>query len=230
MAGNMSQVAQHLTQESSAVRMRPIRMSVRDALVAAAQELIALEGDEVPVQRICDRAGVAAGSLYTHFANRDELVEVAAETAMATFEDDLLARTVDIVDPIDVFCMRMRLYGLMPDTHPLVARLVFRPTSPALAWPHGYPAAARDDVEAILATGRARCDDIDLLLLAAFAAFERLIAVRLLDPGIGPARVDELAAFVLIWLGIPKRQAHARASRALPLAAGQGRPGDLGRS
>ena len=194
-------------------------MSVRDALVAAAQELIALEGDEVPVQRICDRAGVAAGSLYTHFANRDELVEVAAETAMATFEDDLLARTVDIVDPIDVFCMRMRLYGLMPDTHPLVARLVFRPTSPALAWPHGY-----------LATGRARCDDIDLLLLAAFAAFERLIAVRLLDPGIGPDRVDELAAFVLIWLGIPKRQAHARASRALPLAAGQGRPGDLGRS
>ena len=139
-------------------------------------------------------------------------------------------RTVDIVDPIDVFCMRMRLYGLMPDTHPLVARLVFRPTSPALAWPHGYPAAARDDVEAILATGRARCDDIDLLLLAAFAAFERLIAVRLLDPGIGPDRVDELAAFVLIWLGIPKRQAHARASRALPLAAGQGRPGDLGRS
>ena len=65
-------------------------------------------------------------------------------------------------------------------------------------------------------SGRLTCSDLGLVLMVAFAAFERMLAVRLRDPGVGPERVDALSALTLTWFGLPADEAKRLADSPLP--------------
>ena len=57
---------------------RPKRADARrncDLLIATARQVFAEKGAEAPLDEIAKRAGVGAGTLYRHFANREALVE-----------------------------------------------------------------------------------------------------------------------------------------------------------
>jgi AcrR family transcriptional regulator len=53
----------------------------RERLLAAARELLASDGVDVPVREIAQRAGVGVGTLYRHFPGRDDLVDAVLEDA-----------------------------------------------------------------------------------------------------------------------------------------------------
>ncbi|MGI5218912.1 TetR/AcrR family transcriptional regulator [Nocardia sp. CA-290969] len=54
----------------------------RAALIAAARDLLATRGAEVPLEVIAQQAGVGKGSLYRHFPTRESII-------LAVFEDNL---------------------------------------------------------------------------------------------------------------------------------------------
>jgi AcrR family transcriptional regulator len=53
----------------------------RERLLAAARELLASDGVDVPVREIAQRAGVGVGTLYRHFPRREDLVDAVLEDA-----------------------------------------------------------------------------------------------------------------------------------------------------
>jgi AcrR family transcriptional regulator len=53
----------------------------RERLLAAARELLASDGVDVPVREIAQRAGVGVGTLYRHFPGRGDLVDAVLEDA-----------------------------------------------------------------------------------------------------------------------------------------------------
>ena len=55
----------------------------RAALVASARELFARQGVDVPVEEITHHAGLGMGTLYRHFATKDELIEAVLEDTFA---------------------------------------------------------------------------------------------------------------------------------------------------
>jgi AcrR family transcriptional regulator len=55
----------------------------RAKLVAAARDLFARNGLDVPVEEITQQAGVGMGTLYRHFATKDELIDAVLEDAFA---------------------------------------------------------------------------------------------------------------------------------------------------
>jgi len=55
----------------------------REQLVASARELIAREGPGVSVEEITQHAGLGMGTLYRHFATKDELIDAVLEDAFA---------------------------------------------------------------------------------------------------------------------------------------------------
>jgi AcrR family transcriptional regulator len=55
----------------------------RERLVASARELLASEGVDVPVEEITHRAGLGMGTLYRHFATKEELIDAVLEDAFA---------------------------------------------------------------------------------------------------------------------------------------------------
>jgi AcrR family transcriptional regulator len=65
---------------TSAATRTPDRLSARDRLLAAADELFYEEGvHTVGIDRIIERAGVAKASLYNTFGSKDELVRAYLE-------------------------------------------------------------------------------------------------------------------------------------------------------
>jgi AcrR family transcriptional regulator len=55
----------------------------RERLVASARELFARDGIDVPVEEITSHAGVGMGTLYRHFATKDELIDAVLEDEFA---------------------------------------------------------------------------------------------------------------------------------------------------
>ena len=53
---------------------RPLSEDKRTAILEAATELVAMLGVSAPTAKIAKDAGVAEGTLFTYFANKDELL------------------------------------------------------------------------------------------------------------------------------------------------------------
>jgi AcrR family transcriptional regulator len=69
-------------------RTRPLRRDAqanRDRIVAAARAAFAEEGFDVPVDRIARRAEVGMGTLYRHFATKEDLADAVLEDAFEEF-------------------------------------------------------------------------------------------------------------------------------------------------
>jgi AcrR family transcriptional regulator len=69
---------------------QPVRARVdarrnRERLLAAARELLAADGVDVPVREIAQRAGVGVATLYRHFPTRDDLVDAVLEDAFEEY-------------------------------------------------------------------------------------------------------------------------------------------------
>jgi AcrR family transcriptional regulator len=67
---------------------RPLRRDAqanRERIVAAARAAFAAQGIAVPVEEIARRAGVGMGTLYRHFATKEELVDAVLEDAFEEF-------------------------------------------------------------------------------------------------------------------------------------------------
>jgi AcrR family transcriptional regulator len=59
----------------------------REKLIAAAKDLFAEAGTDVPLDAVARRAGVGPGTLYRHFPTRDALVEAAYRSEVAHLAD-----------------------------------------------------------------------------------------------------------------------------------------------
>jgi AcrR family transcriptional regulator len=55
-------------------RTRKDALHNRDRVLDAATDLVRSEGEKVPMARIAERAGVGVGTVYRHFATREELL------------------------------------------------------------------------------------------------------------------------------------------------------------
>jgi TetR/AcrR family transcriptional regulator, repressor of fatR-cypB operon len=71
---------------------RTVRETVRVAILDAAEELIARHGlHDAALVQIARRAGVAVGTLYNYFTDRDALIRALFESRRATLRPRLLA-------------------------------------------------------------------------------------------------------------------------------------------
>jgi len=77
---------------------RPMRADARrncELLIATARTVFTEKGAEAPLDEIAKRAGVGAGTLYRHFANREALVEAVYRdevNQLANLATELLAQ------------------------------------------------------------------------------------------------------------------------------------------
>lgn len=72
-------------------------------LVAAARELFAADGLDVSVEEITKKAGVGMGTLYRHFATKEELIDAVLEDAFQEYLG-LAEQALAAADPWTGFC------------------------------------------------------------------------------------------------------------------------------
>ncbi|MEU5567637.1 TetR/AcrR family transcriptional regulator [Micromonospora musae] len=76
----------------------------RQKIVAAAHEVFAQSGLEVPIEEIAKRAGVGVGTLYRRYPTRGELIADAFEEKMTAYAEAARQALAD-PDPWHAFCV-----------------------------------------------------------------------------------------------------------------------------
>lgn len=192
------------------------RPSTADALLDAAEELLAAGQHDVSVATITAAAGVGVGSFYNHFDDKDSLFELAAQRAFIRFEAELVPLTEHIANPAERLCTRVRIFCRITESHPRLARIVVNAAPHCLISPAGYSPVFEADARAAAAQGELDAADLDLKLMSIAAGAERLVGQAVMFPPLSEARMDEFAGVAMQILGM--RRAKARRMARRPLA------------
>ena len=70
---------------------RPLSEDKRTAILEAATEMVAMLGVSAPTAKIAKDAGVAEGTLFTYFANKDELLNRLYQELKTDLRDAIMA-------------------------------------------------------------------------------------------------------------------------------------------
>lgn len=187
--------------------------ATRAALIDAAQHILAEGGEDTSMLGIAQRAGVSVGSLYNHFGSRDALWDAAAIHARDTYAEWLIGLTADIEDPLEALAVRMRIYGRVPQTHPVHARMLANPRCFRAMSVIANPVARDTNKLAMDALG-AEVDE-QAALVVGTGTFQALVLMGIDDP-LPPELIDETIATALTVLGLPLPDARELCHRPLP--------------
>lgn len=168
---------------------------LRDELLTAGCDLLTETGQasQLSIRAVAARAGVAATSVYLHFADLDELKLAVADRAFADLATARQAATVGIDDPAASLIARCLAYVDFGLAHPGQYRLMFGPDLSASVFADAYDAtdsASRAAYESLIEAIR-RCqhsaaapDDTDPTRLAAllWPALHGQVTLRLDRP------------------------------------------------
>lgn len=190
------------------------RARTRDQLLQAAVEVIAERGEAFAVSDVTDRAGVANGTFYNYFPDRDALVaaivpgilvQLAADAAVAVEAEDAAVRFATITALV---LRRAR-------TEPAQTEVLLRLSAAQQELLHGAPVVfLRDDLAAGTAAGRFAVEPTDAVLDVLVGAM-LAAARRLLDGRGDDAYAAEVIATLLRSLGIEGPEAASIAADAV---------------
>ncbi|MGH9125136.1 MAG: TetR/AcrR family transcriptional regulator [Acidimicrobiales bacterium] len=116
---------------------------LRNDLVDAACALLTETGEanQLSIRAVAARTGVAATSVYLHFADLDEIKVAVAERAFADLATAREAAVAGLDDPCEVLLARCLAYAHFALSHPGQYRLMFGAALPADIFIRFYNAA-----------------------------------------------------------------------------------------
>lgn len=115
---------------------------LREELIEAASALVAEAGgaSQLSIRAVAARVGVAATSVYLHFADLDELKVAVAERCFAELAAARDAALAGIEDPAVSLVARCQAYARFAIAHPGYYRLMFGPDLPPGVFTQAYDA------------------------------------------------------------------------------------------
>lgn len=175
----------------------------RGLLITVAQELLATNHLDLPISKICEKAGVAVGSFYNYFDSKGNLFDRAAIQLLLDFHPKLQQIVDRFDDPGQGIIASFRHMAHLATIDPRMARIIVHAGPGAFTdySEYGAPviAALRNSVEA----GNARCEDVMGFLVALSGAYQNILAFSLQDPNFDSSQADRGIAIFAAALGYP---------------------------
>ena len=194
------------------------REQTRARLLEAARDLFAEQGvGATRLGEITERADVAAGSFYNHFADKDEIVD--AVMADVTEEQGKVVdeMTADLDDPAEVVAFAHRHFVRLAQSDPHFGQLMVRLDASHRLMTTALGPRALRDVRRGLDAGRFDFPSAEVAVSITGGAL--LGAMRgVADGGLGDDADEVHAAAILRMLGLPPAEAAEVAGRAIPVA------------
>lgn len=201
---------------STAPTINPRAARTRAALLAAGFELLAERPiDAIAIDDIVARAGVAKGSFFNHFTDKQGFAAAIGAAVRATLEERVGAANAGVADPA------LRLAGGMREAVAFAlderkqAIVMLRGLETSTGIDHDLNQGIRADIDALIAAGMARPEAarsgvrywLGLCQIAQLNAIER-------RPGRADAaqRLREMLVLGLTGLGVPASRAQQVAS------------------
>jgi AcrR family transcriptional regulator len=177
---------------------------LREQLIQAAEELVEEKGDagQLSLRAVAARVGVAATSIYLHFADLDQLKIALVERGFAKLAAVRDAARAGTADPAEALVKRCQAYARFAVEHPGVYQLMFGPELPASLAYQAERSPGRGALD-VLAESIRRCqadgtagDDADPARLAmlVWTALHGLASLRVTRPNFPWPPLDGLVA------------------------------------
>ena len=137
----------------------PRAMRTRSALLAAGFELLAERPiDAIAIDDIVARAGVAKGSFFNHFTDKQGFANAIGKAVRGMVEERVGAANAGIVDPAERLAGGMRVAVDFALTQRKQAIVMLRGLELSTSLDHELNRGIRADIDALLAAGLARSE------------------------------------------------------------------------
>ncbi|GAB7185252.1 DNA-binding protein AcrR family [Kitasatospora sp. Ki12] len=201
---------------ASANRFERRRARTRQALIAAARQILAETGEtSASIQEIAERADVGFGTFYNHFETKNDLFDAAVGDALEEYGQLLDSVTEGIDDPAAVFAISVRLTLRLAASHPEITQILRLRGLPHINAATGLGPRALRDLEVGKASGRFTFDDPLVALSAVGGALIGLLQLNSARD-LGAAAGEQTAEMILRMLGLPAEEACEIATGPLP--------------
>ncbi len=184
---------------------RPAR--TRQQLLDAAHGLIVEKGVAgLRIAEITERADVALGSFYNHFASKDELVEAVVADALSSLAGEIIPTEPDHGDPaVEAITALRRFVRLAYEDVPL-SRLLVNLSRGEEVFLAAISPFAHTALERAAAEGAFELENIDVAVATIVGGGLSLIRL-ILDGQLGPGADAAYARMVLRSFGVKPREA-----------------------
>ena len=174
---------------------------LRDEIVEVAADMIEESGDsgQLTLRGVAKRVGIAAPSIYRHFATIEHLKLAVVDRTFAAFAQSRDAQRGNLDDPVEALLAGCRTYCQFAVEHPGPYRFMFSHDSPAdgRASPAGLAAFSTltQSIRRCQEAGRATTtDDPSALAAQVWAALHGLALLRINAPNFQwPASLGDMA-------------------------------------
>ncbi|MEU6375111.1 TetR/AcrR family transcriptional regulator [Streptomyces sp. NPDC046909] len=181
-----------MAERSTSRRVDQRRARTRNALVCAAQRLLAEGRTDVAVLEITELADVGVGSFYNHFTTKEDLFRTAVEEAMEWFGGLMDRLTAEIDDPAVAYAQSFRMTGRLHRRYPQLSRVLLKHGLDVVHSDRGLGPRARRDIQNAIEAGRFEVEDLDLALAMTVSAQLALGTLLHAQPDRDDARSSDL--------------------------------------
>lgn len=131
----------------------------RAALIAAGFDLLVDRSiDAIPIDDLVAKAGVAKGSFFNHFADKQDFANAIATEVRLELEDLVARCNARIDDPVERIARGMRVVAEFAITNPKRSAVLLRSHASSTARDHPLNKGLVEDMEAASALGLVRAE------------------------------------------------------------------------
>ncbi|BDW82328.1 hypothetical protein MACH24_17660 [Erythrobacter sp. Dej080120_24] len=135
----------------------PRSQRTRASLIAAGLDLLVDRPiDAIPIDDVVARAGVAKGSFFNHFADKQDFAAAVAAEVREEVEGRVARANAGVADPVARIAGGMVVAAAFAETEPRLATVLLRSQTPATSQSHPLNRGLRADIEAALEMGLLR--------------------------------------------------------------------------
>jgi AcrR family transcriptional regulator len=199
--------------------LSPRAARTRAALIAAGFDLLAAKPiDAIPIDEVVARAGVAKGSFFNHFTDKQAFAEAIAAEVRLQLEEQVGRANAGVADPIERIAGGMRVSAAFALSDPTRTAVLLRNHGSSTARAHPLNKGLVEDVNSACAAGLLRPEARDSGVLY-WLGLCQILMVNLVerrpDPESAKRRVSEMIVLGITGLGIDAARAAALAELEL---------------
>ncbi len=178
-------------------------LRIRDSLLRACADLLFEQPiDAITINEIVQRAGVAKGSFYNHFPDKEALASTVSEAILTEVESRVRKSNENVTDPAYRMVRGMCTHMQFAVSDPHRTTVMLRGHDWISAGVHQLHDSVRQDVSDGIAAGRfaPRCDEVGVLQIIGTGYF---CTIKVVDERLSAEQANDLAtrAFSLILCG-----------------------------
>lgn len=191
---------------SAQLDLSPRAARTRGALIAAGFELLAIKPiDAIPIDDVVAAAGVAKGSFFNHFADKQAFADAIATEVRLEVEQQVTLANAHVDDPVERIARGMCVVAEFALHHPKRTTVLLRSHANSTARAHPLNKGLVDDVEAACTLGLLRPEAQESGVLYWLGLCQILMAnlvERKLPRAAYEQRLSDMLALGLTGLGV----------------------------